>query len=98
MTPSLRTNSWVASVGGRRGRNHLLFEQTGQRRARGLGLLLQLHDLLIDLLVILSHSVTVTDGREVDGGVVRGDDGQGALEARMQGPPKPLADSVAQRG
>ena len=59
--------------------------------------LYQLHDLLLGLLVILSHDVTVADGLEVDAGVVRGDDGQGALDTRMQRPPEPLVDSVTQR-
>ncbi|XP_066342186.1 uncharacterized protein [Miscanthus floridulus] len=65
----------VASIDGRRRRNHLLFEQPGQRHARGLSRLHQLHHLLLGLLIVLCHDVTVTDGLEVDIGIVRGDDG-----------------------
>ena len=63
---------------------------------RGLSRLHQLRDLLIGLLVILSQDVAVTDGLKVDADVVRGDDSQGTLDARVQRPPEPIADLTAQ--
>jgi len=83
-------------IGGWRGRDHLFFKQTGQRCARCLGRLQQLHDLRIRLLVIFWQHVAVADSLEVDG-VVRGDDGQGALDTRVQRPSESLADVAAQR-
>ena len=97
MAPLAQVKAQGLVIGGWRGRNHLFFEQASQRRARGLSRLHQLRDLLIGLLIILSQDVTITDGLEVDAGVVRGDDGQGTLDARVQRPPKSLAHLATQR-
>jgi len=85
-----------SKIGGRRRRDHLFFEQLGQRSARRLGRLQQPHDLCISLLVIFWQHIAVADSLEVDG-VVRGDDGQGALDTRVQRPSESLADVAAQR-
>ena len=84
-------------IDGRRGRNHLFFEQATQRRTGGLSRLHQLRDLLIGLLVILSQDVAVTDGLKVDAGIVRRDNGQGTLDASVQRPPLSLAHLATQR-
>ena len=67
-----------------------------QRCAKRLHRLHQLRDLCVGLLVIFRQNLAVADSLEVDG-VVRGDDGQGALDTHVQRPPEPLVDTAAQR-
>ena len=66
---------------------------------RGLGFLLPVQGFgpgNVSLLVIVGQDVAIADGLEVNAYVVRGDDGQRALDARMQRSSEPLAHLTAQ--
>ena len=92
-----RSRRRVSSIGGWRRRDNLLFKQPSQHRAGTLRHLHQLRHRLISLLVIIEQDVAIADGLEVNADVVRGDDGQCALDARMQRPSESLAHLAAQR-
>ena len=80
-------------IGRRQGRDHLLFKQRCQRGARAFRRFQQLRHHLVGLIVIIGQDIAIVDGTNI----VRGDDGQCALDACMQRSSELLTHLTAQR-